>query len=162
MWKLIGSLQNRALSSGHFEWCVRRLCLRILDVNGDGSETLDDVFGKCNELFNNLQVDIPENCIDRAHSIGKKTPDSIRPIICRFATRRYHTMVFHKWKDCLNCRITLDLAKTRMDILKKAINLAWESDQISYTFTDINCSLCVKLTNGSFKFFNTMIHLSNL
>ena len=42
-----------------------------------------------------------------------------------------------------------------MDILKKAINLAWESDQISYTFTDINCSLCVKLTDGSFKFFNT-------
>ena len=144
------------------EWCLRRLCLRILDVNGDGSETLDDVFGKCNELFNNLQVDIPETCIDRAHSIGKETPDSIRPIICRFATRRYHTMVYHKWKDCLNCRITLDRAKTRMDILKKAINLAWESDQISYTFTDINCSLCVKLTNGSFKFFDTMIHLSNL
>ena len=31
----------------HYE---RRLCLKILDVNGDDSETSDDVFDKCTEL----------------------------------------------------------------------------------------------------------------
>ena len=50
-------------------------------------------------------------------------------------------MVYHKQKDCVNCRITLDLTKTCMDI-KEAIDLARESDHISYAFTDINCSVC--------------------
>ena len=49
-----------------------------------------------------------------------------------------------------------------MEILKEAIDLARESDHISYAFADINCSLCVKLTNGSFKFFNTIDDLNNL
>ena len=48
-----------------------------------------------------------------------------------------------------------------MDILKEAIDLARKSDHISYAFADINCSLCVKLTNGSFKFFNTIDDLNN-
>ena len=33
----------------------RRLFLRILDVDGDDSETSDDVFDKCTELFNKLE-----------------------------------------------------------------------------------------------------------
>ena len=45
----------------------RRLCLRILDVDGDDSETSDDVFDKYKELFNNLELDILETCIDSAH-----------------------------------------------------------------------------------------------
>ena len=71
-------------------------------------------------------------------------------------------MVYRKRKDCVNCRITLDLTKTRMELLKETIDLARESDHISYAFADINCSLCVKLTNGSFKFFNTIDDLNNL
>ena len=45
-----------------------------------------------------------------------------------------------------------------MDILKEAIDLARKSD----AFADINCSFCVKLTNGSFKFYNTIDDLNNL
>ena len=64
----------------------RRLCLRILDVHGDDSETSDDVFDKCTELFNKLELDIPVACIDRAHRIGKETPGRVRTIIVRFTT----------------------------------------------------------------------------
>ena len=71
-------------------------------------------------------------------------------------------MVYRTRKDCVNCRITLDLTKSRMDILKEAIDLARESIHISYAFADINCSLRVKLTNGWFKFFNTIDDLNNL
>ena len=137
----------------------RRLFLRILDVEGDDSETSDDVFDKCKELFNNLELGIPEACIDRAHRIGKKTPGKVRLIIFCFTTWHHHTMVYRKRKYCINCRITLDPTKAHMDILKEAIDLARESDLkviISYVFADINCSLCVKLSNGSFKFFNTI------
>ena len=71
-------------------------------------------------------------------------------------------MVYHKWKNCIYCRVTLDLTKTHMDILKEAIDLARESDHVSYPFADINCSFCVNLPNGSFKFFNTIDDLNNL
>ena len=100
----------------------------------------------CTELFKKLELDTREACIDRAHRIGKKTPGMVRPIIVRFTKWRHRTMIYRKRKDCVNCRITLDLTKTRMDILKEAIDLARESDHISYAFADINCSLCVKLT----------------
>ena len=122
----------------------------------------DGVFDKCKELFNNLELDIPETCIDRAHKIGKKTPSRVRPIIVRFTTWRHRTMAYRKRKDCVNCRITLDLTKSRMDILKEAVDLARESDRISYAFEDINCSLYVKLSDASFKFFNTIDDLNNL
>ena len=128
----------------------------------DDSETSDDVFNKCIELFNKLELDIPGVFIDRAHRIGKKTPRRVRPIIARFTTERHRTMVYRKRKDCVNCRITLHLAKTRMETLKETIDLARESDHMSYAFADINCSLCVKLKNGSLKFFNTIDDLNNL
>ena len=47
------------------------LCLRILEVDGDGSETSDDVFDKYKELFNNSELDISGARFDRGHRIGK-------------------------------------------------------------------------------------------
>ena len=38
----------------------RGLCLRILDVDGDDYETSYDVSDRCRELFNNLELDVPE------------------------------------------------------------------------------------------------------
>ena len=90
------------------ELCGRRLCLRILDVDGDNSETSDDVFDKCTKLFNKLELDISVACTDGAHGIGKKTPGRVRLIIVCFTTWRYRTMVYRKRKDCVNCRITLE------------------------------------------------------
>ena len=139
-----------------------RLCLRILDVDGDDSKTSDGVFDECKELFNNLGFDIPDVYIDRTHRIGKKTPGWVRPIIARFTTWRHRTMVYRKWNDCVNCRITLDLMKTGMDILKETFDLARQIDHISYAFADINCSLYVKLSNGSFKLFSSIDDLNNL
>ena len=109
-----------------------------------------------------MDLDIPEACIGMAHRIGKKTPGKVRPIMVRFRTWRHRTMVYCKRKDCFNCRFTLDLTKTCMDILKEAIDLARESDHISYVLADINCSLCVKLSNGSFKYFDAIDDLNNL
>ena len=54
------------------------------------------------------------------------------------------------------------ILKSRMNILKEAIDLAREDDHISYAFVNINCSSCVKLSNGLFKFFNTIDDPNNL
>ena len=67
-------------------------------MDGDDSETLDKVFDKCTELFNKLQLDIPETCIDTAHRIGKKTPGRLRQISVGFTTWRPCTMVYRKRK----------------------------------------------------------------
>ena len=115
----------------YLEQYGRRLCLRILDVDGDDSETSDDVFNRCTELFNKLELDIPGACIYRVHGIGKKTPGRVRPIIVHFTTWPHCMMVYPKWKDCINFRITFELTKTCMEILKEAIYLARESDHIS-------------------------------
>ena len=147
---------------GNLKQYGSRFCLRISDVDEDDSETSDDVFDKFTELFNKLKLDIREACMGRAHRIGKKAPSRVRPVIVCFTTWRHHTKFYRKRKNCVNCNITLDLTKTRMDILKEDIDLARESDHISYDFTDINCSSCVKLTNGFFKFFNTIDDLNNL
>ena len=124
------------------------LCLRILEVDGDGSETSDDVFDKYKELFNNSELDISEARFDRGHRLGKKIPGRVRPIIVRFTT----------WHH----RSTFDLTKTRMDILKEATDEARKSDHIGYAFANINRSFCVKLSKGLFKFSNTIEDLSNL
>ena len=46
-----------------------------------------------------------------------------------------------------------------MDILKEVIDLARESDHISYVFADINYSLYVKLSNDLFKTVNDLNNL---
>ena len=71
----------------------------LLDGDGDDSEISDDVFDKCKELFNNLELDMPEACIDSAHRIRKKTPGRVRSIIVRCTAWRYRAMVDRKGKD---------------------------------------------------------------
>ena len=80
-------------------------------MDGDDSETLDKVFDKCTELFNKLQLDIPETCIDTAHRIGKKTPGRLRQISFGFTTWRPCTMVYRKRKiaSILGSLLTLRL-----------------------------------------------------
>ena len=87
------------------------------------------MFEKCTELFNKLELDIPEDCIGRAHRIGKKTPGRVRPIIVRFTTWRHRTMVYRKRKDCFNCRIILDLMAGLYDeiFLSQVVKFSFDS-----------------------------------
>ena len=100
MWKLIRSLKNSVFSSSQKVWQLefygRKLCLRILYIDGNDSETSDDVFDKCIELFNKLELDIPEACINRVHRM--KIPGRVRRIIVRFTTWCHHSMVYRKRK----------------------------------------------------------------
>ena len=104
-----------------------------------------------------MELDIAEGRIDRAHTIGKKIPGRVKPIIDRFRTWGRRTMVYRKRKDCINLVSLLTLWKFVWTDLKRL--LIWH--HIRYVFKDTNCSLFVKLTNGSFKFFNTIDDLNN-
>ena len=68
---------------GNLEQYGRKLCLRILNVDGDDSEISDDVFHKSKELLNNLELDILEAYMYRAYRIRKKITGRVTPIIVR-------------------------------------------------------------------------------
>ena len=126
----------------HLEQYERRLCLKILDLDLDDSKTSHNLFDKCKELSNNLELDIPQACIDRVHRIGKKTSGKVKPMIVRFTTRCHRTIVYIiNGKIASIVELLLTFMKTCMDILKEATDFARESDPISYEFANINCSL---------------------
>ena len=49
----------------------RRLCLRIDGIPPEKNETSEECLLKCKKLFNEMEIDIPDNVLDRAHRIGK-------------------------------------------------------------------------------------------
>lgn len=67
----------------------RRLCLRINGVTVTQGETAEECMVKCKGIFHDLNVSIPDDCIDRAHRIGLKKSENgeeTQPIIIRFTT----------------------------------------------------------------------------
>ena len=48
----------------------KRLCLRIDGIKPIENENSDECLNKVKDVFSMLDVDIPENVIDRAHRVG--------------------------------------------------------------------------------------------
>ena len=114
-----------------------------------------------------LGVDVPENCIDRAHRIGRPKDQGPRPIIVKFKSFSSRTSVYKKrpkWsqENRSNVRFAVDLTKRRFALKNKAIELVKGIDAVDFVFADINCSLCLRLTNGEFKYFSTEEDLLNI
>ena len=61
--------------------------------------------------------------------------------------------------------VSVDLTKRRHNLLKKAREAINDDDYTGdalYAFSDINCSLGIKLSNGDFKFFNSEKQLDDI
>ena len=81
-----------------------RLCLcNGIELPPDGQmETREDSLEKVQKVFRELNVEIPENVIDRAHRIGKVvkiTGNNVRQMIVRMTTWRHRTMVYEARKN---------------------------------------------------------------
>ena len=100
------------------------------------------MFDKCKELFSNLELDISDVCINRTHRIGKKHQVGLEQYLF-FTIWRHRTMVYRKRKDCVNCRITLDLTKPRLDIFKEATDLARERVITLAVLSQVSTVVCV-------------------
>ena len=131
----------------------RRLCLRIdrvpLPLKGT-KETADQVLDKVKKLFEEMEVDFPENVIDRAHRIGGiKSSDgmpSSQAIIVRLTTWHHRTMVYQARKKAKVAKFRLDLTKARLDLLIAAQELL-KPHPNCFAFADINCRLRVCSNN---------------
>ena len=121
------------------------------------------MLGKSSEVFSELNVEIPENVIDRAHRIGKVVKingNNVRQMIVRMTTWRHRTMVYEARKNCGKYEIKLDLTEHRINLLKKA-NEQFKSDKHSFAVCNINCQPCW-FNNGKYYNFNDLGELQNL
>ena len=140
-----------------------RLCLRIDGIGfpENGShETNDDLLEKVKNVFTEVEVDVPDAVIDRAHRIG---PKSIRDgrakqqVIVRFTTWRHRTAIYRARKKSSNVRIRLDLTKARLNLISAANDLLKQYND-SYAFADVNCRPRYKF-NGNSPFLKLLMIL---
>ena len=114
-----------------------------------------------------------KDCIDRAHRVGKSYIDksngkSVKSIIIKYKAwndRRKFYLNRPKKKPGINFSVSVDLTKRRHTLLKKAREAISDDDYTGdalYAFSDINCSLGIKLSNGDFKFFNSEKQLDDI
>ena len=107
--------------------------------------------------------------LDRAHRIGRPYKDKNdveqHNVIVRFTTHRHRTLVYRNRKqieESCGYRFRLDLTKERFLLLKEAIELVRNFNNVTYVYSDVNCRLKVKLNDNSEAFFNDIKELNNI
>ena len=139
----------------------RRLSLRINGIElkcAGASEPGEKCLEKVKEVFKELNVDVPDLVLDRAHRIGKVTEKNgrrYRPMIVRFTTWRHRTAVYRARKASQKYKIHLDITKHRLRLMEKAKDLLNETEKRnSFAFADVNCRMCLKL-DDKYHYFET-------
>ena len=158
-------MENRLENAEQYS---RRSCLRIFGVplpeNGD--ETSKNCLTKVKQVFKDLEVAVPDDCIDRAHRIGrvKTSDDGVKQqaVIVKFRSWEKRVAVYKARKKMENINILLDLTPTRAKLFSAARERVKSHSGIQYAFVDINCRLGVKLADGSLKFFSSESELEKL
>lgn len=164
MEKLVERLEQ---SNDDVEQYQRRLCLRISGIDMEPKEIGENCLEKVKEVFKELNADVPDLAIDRAHRIGKtKTENgkSSRQMIVRFTTWRHRTRVYHarKTKTSGNYKVHLDITKKRLDMIGRANLWLTQNGRVNcFAFADVNCRPCLKLEDG-FHYFSNEMELEQL
>ena len=158
-------MENRLENAEQYS---RRSCLRIFGVplpeNGD--ETSKNCLAKVKQVFKNLGVAVPDDCIDRAHRIGrvKANIDGVKQqaVIVKFRSWEKRVAVYKARKKLDNINVLLDLTPKRAKLFSAARERVKSHSGIQFAFVDINCRLGVKLADDSLKFFSNESELDKL
>ena len=154
MVRYIAQLQR---STDDQEQYQRRMCLRIngVEVTPGKDETGQDCLDKCKKIFKSVGV---TSMLDRAHRIRRTKQSSngkaYRQIIVRFTSWRHRSLVYRARKKSHVHKIRSYLTKKRMNVTQKT-NKILESRGMEgcFTFADINCRLCTRITDA-FHYFD--------
>ena len=134
----------------------RRTSLRLNGIPYSGNESSEQSLKKVkDEVFNlGLQNDFVDRDFDRAHRVGyshdrdgKLRTD--RQMIVKFTSFWARSKVYRARPKV----IYIDQTKRRFNLRKMAVDYVKDKPEVDFVFADINCSLCVRLKNGQFKFF---------
>lgn len=144
----------------------RRLCLRIDGIEfppNSTNEPVESVLEKVKEVFDKLEVDVPDAVIDRAHRIGPKSTDKNgkprQQVIVRLTTWRHRTAIYRAKKKAPSVKIRLNLTKPKLDLLVRGVYILKDYNG-HYAFADVNCRTHAKV-GDKFSFLTTLRSYKN-
>ena len=136
----------------------RRMCLRIngIPMQEGVKENEDICFKKVKDVLKLLPGGDTVNDweIGRAHRVGKTNKGS-RQMIVKFSSWRERALVYKNRKSLADQKIYLDLTTRRFTLLKLAVMKVKDNSKVHFAFSDGNCSLCLRLSDGRYKYFNS-------
>ena len=174
--KLLKEVEQVEEKSDDNEQYSRRSCVRINGIeykNKGNGENVKEIIGNC---FKSLNLPYDVSTIDRAHRIGKTIVDdtgkSFKSIIVKFKSWDVRTNFYKarpKKKDegtkkpgMKSFSVSLDLTKRRYRLLEYARGVVNHYAEVDFAFADINCSLAIRLKDGSFHYFNSKKSLKDI
>ena len=96
----------------------RRACLRIYGIPLPKSfESADDSLSKVKGVFKEVEVEVPDEVIDRVHRIGKKEKNN-QGMTVKCTSWKHRTAVYKGRKRLKDKQIRLDLTSRRARLLK--------------------------------------------
>ena len=116
-------------------------------------------------IKNCLNVYIEESEFNRIHRIGPKINKNgkvFQQIIVKLKGFVPRTKVYRARKHKADIAIHLDLTKGRYLLVRDACGRAKNCVSVDFACADINCSLCLRLKNGDWEFFNSLEELERL
>ena len=162
-------LLTRKVDDG--EQYQRRLSLRVSGIPCDENEkeTGEVCLRKVKEEVTKLGLNPNDLRFDRAHRIGpvrknnegKELP---RQMIFRMTSWADRTAIYRsrqKGKD-VKVRFYIDLTKRRFELKKLAIERIQGHPLVDFCFVDVNCNLCIRFSNGTYKYFNSTDELETI
>lgn len=152
---------------------TRRQNLRIVGIPepvDGGFENGEACLVKVREEIAKLDISLNSASIDRAHRVGAPKKDGQlinRPMIVRFVSWHARTLVYKNrpkpdGKKREGVRYYTDLTKRRFLLKMKAIDRVKGNPLVKFAFADVNNNICLMLTTGKIKMFNSEHELESL
>ena len=163
------TIQERKIDD--IEQYGRRVCLRVEDMPLQQNETEQKLIDQLENEFSNMGLDFRASAIERIHRIGPVSSEEDeegkqyerQQVIVKFKNWGSRTKVYKNRKKKTNkFKFRVDLTKRRLLLLKKARDMTKNMPNVDFTFSDVNCRLALRLTNGDFKFFNSETELASI
>lgn len=139
---------TQGMELNDLEQYSRRNNLRVYGVDDRNfHETPEETAQKLVSLFRDkLELDISAKDIDIAHRLGKFSPTSNRPIVCRMVARTNTLKIIRERRKCKGSRVIIreDLTRRNAKLLEKVSAL----DFVKSAWSD-NGKIVAMLQNGS-------------
>ena len=145
----------------------RRTSLRINGIEVQEDEDGDFCVQSVERILGGIPgVVLPENSIERAHHVckprtgedGKKN----QQMIVKLKSWKVRNNIYKKRKGQQPVKVYLDLTVRRLNSKKLAIEKTNNCEHVAFVFTNINCRLTLRLTNGLVKYFSSEEELDNI
>ena len=158
------TIQERKIDD--IEQYGRRVCLRVEDMPLKQDETEQKLMDQLEDEFSNVGLDVTASSIERIQRIGpiyseedEEGKQYERQQVKNWGSR---TKVYKNRKKSNKFKFQVGLTKRRLLLLKKARDMTKNMANVDFTFSDVNCRLALRLTNGDFKFFNSETELASI